>query len=73
LGIEGGAASLDVPTLLLLGDADYVVPPSEPLRYFMKTPESVWHLQVFHGVWRYPNVQVPPAVAKMPPPAPAPA
>ena len=63
-GIEGVSASLDIPTLVLLGDADDVVPPSEPLRYFLEIPEAVRHLAVFHGVGHYPNAQVPKAVAK---------
>ena len=63
-GLEGVSASLDIPTLVLLGDADDVVPPSEPLRYFLEIPEAVRHLAVFHGVGHYPNAQVPKAVAK---------
>jgi len=63
-GLEGVSASLDIPTLVLLGDADDVVPLSEPLRYFLEIPEAVRHLAVFHGVGHYPNAQVPKAVAK---------
>jgi pimeloyl-ACP methyl ester carboxylesterase len=63
-GLEGVAAALDIPTLVLLGDADDVVPPSEPLRYFLEIPEAVRHLAVFHDVGHYPNAQVPKAVAK---------
>jgi len=63
-GLEGVAASLDIPTLVLLGDADDVVPPAEPLRYYLEIPEAVRHLQVFHDVGHYPNAQVPKAVAK---------
>ena len=63
-GLEGVSAALDIPTLVLLGDADDVVPPPEPLRYFLEIPEAVRHLVVFHGVGHYPNAQVPKAVAK---------
>lgn len=57
------AATLDLPTLVLLGDADDVVPPEEPLRYYLGLPEAVRHLQVLHSVGHYPNAQVPRAVA----------
>jgi pimeloyl-ACP methyl ester carboxylesterase len=63
-GLEGVSAGLDIPTLVMLGDADDVVPPSEPLRYFLEIPEAVRQLAVFHGVGHYPNAQVPKAVAK---------
>jgi pimeloyl-ACP methyl ester carboxylesterase len=58
------AATLDVPTLVLLGDGDDVVPPEEPLRYYLGLPEPVRHLQVLHGAGHYPNAQAPRAVAR---------
>ncbi len=58
------AATLDIPTLVLLGDADDVVPPDEPLRYYLGLPEAVRHLQVLHGVGHYPNAQAPRGVAR---------
>jgi pimeloyl-ACP methyl ester carboxylesterase len=58
------APTLDVPTLVLLGDTDDVVPPEEPLQYYLGLPEAVRHLQVFHGVGHYPNAQAPRGVAR---------
>jgi pimeloyl-ACP methyl ester carboxylesterase len=58
-------ATLDLPTLVMLGDADDVVPPEEPLRYYLGLPEAVRHLHVLHGVGHYPNAQAPEQVARM--------
>lgn len=57
-------ATLDIPTLVLLGDADDVVPPAEPLEYYLGLPEEIRHLQVFHGVGHYPNAQAPRGLAR---------
>jgi len=56
--------ALDIPTLVLLGDADDVVSPEGPLQYYLGLPEAVRHLQVLHGVGHYPNAQTPRAVAR---------
>lgn len=58
-GITDVAATIQVPTLVILGDADDVVDPAEPLDYFLQLNESVRHLHVFSGVGHYPNAQVP--------------
>lgn len=58
------SATLDIPTLVLLGDADDVVPPEEPLQYYLGVPEAVRHLAVMHGVGHYPNAQAPRGVAR---------
>lgn len=58
-------ATLDLPTLVMLGDADDVVPPEEPLRYYLGLPEAVRHLHVLHGVGHYPNAQAPERVARV--------
>ena len=63
-GAAAVGATLEVPTLVLVGDADDVVPPAEPLRYYLGLPEGVRHLQVFHGVGHYPNGQAPRGVAR---------
>lgn len=64
-GAAAVAATLDIPTLVLLGDADDVVPPSDPLRYYLGLPEAVRHLQVLHGVGHYPNAQAPESIARV--------
>ena len=58
-------ATLDLPTLVMLGDADDVVPPEDPLRYYLGLPEAVRHLHVLHGVGHYPNAQAPERVARV--------
>ena len=58
-GITDVAATIEVPTLVILGDADDVVAPEEPLHYFLQLNESVRRLHVFSGVGHYPNAQVP--------------
>ena len=64
-GASDVAATLDIPTLVLLGDADDVVPPEEPLRYYLGLPQAVRHLHVLHGVGHYPNAQAPEGVARV--------
>lgn len=58
-GLEGCAAQIPVHTLVMLGDADDVVPPADPLRgYFELAPERR-HLHVFTEVGHYPPAQMP--------------
>ena len=62
-GLEGVAPNLDIPTMVVLGDADDVVPPAQPLAYYLTLPPGVRHLQVFHGVGHYPPAHVPARLA----------
>jgi pimeloyl-ACP methyl ester carboxylesterase len=62
-GLEGEAARIGVPTLVVLGDADDVVPPEVPIRGWLELLREVRRLHVFHGVGHYPNAQVPDRLA----------
>jgi len=64
-GLNDVAIGVQVSTLVVLGDADDVVPPEEPLSYFLQLPESLRHLHVFSGVGHYPNAQVPDRLASV--------
>ena len=58
-GLEDVAPNLDVPTMVVLGDADDVVAPAQPLQYYLSLPPEIRHLHVFHGVGHYPPAHVP--------------
>ncbi len=64
-GIADVPMGLQVSALVVLGDADDVVPPEEPLSYFLQLPASLRHLHVFSGVGHYPNAQVPTRLASV--------
>jgi pimeloyl-ACP methyl ester carboxylesterase len=63
--ITGVPMGLRVSALVVLGDADDVVPPEEPLSYFLQLPAALRHLHVFSGVGHYPNAQVPDRLASV--------
>ncbi|MEZ4503716.1 MAG: alpha/beta hydrolase [Dehalococcoidia bacterium] len=56
-------AALEVPTLVIAGDADGTVPIEATVRGFLALPDGRRHLHVFHGVSHFPNAQVPDRVA----------
>ncbi len=58
-GLEGCAAQIPVHTLVLLGDADDVVPPEDPLRGYLELAAGRRHLHVFTGVGHFPPAQIP--------------
>lgn len=62
-GIEEVAPNLDIPVLVVFGDADDVLPPPIPLAYYDELKPGVRHLQVFLGVGHYPNAEVPDRLA----------
>jgi 3-oxoadipate enol-lactonase len=62
-GLEALAAEMPVPTLVVCGDADDVVPPATALRGYLELPEGRRSLHVFHGVGHYPPAQVPDRLA----------
>ncbi len=62
-GLEAVAPNLDIPTMVVLGDADDVVSPAQPLEYYLSLPREVRHLHVFHGVGHYPPAHVPSRLA----------
>lgn len=57
--------STDIPTLMVSGDRDSVVPLEVTLRMYPKLKKEIRHLQVMHGVDHYPNAQVPEEVARV--------
>ncbi len=64
-GIDDVAANLNVPTLVIGGDADDIVHPQYPLQYYLSLKEDIRHLQVFHGVGHYLNAQAPGPLASV--------
>ena len=58
-GIEELAPQLEIPVLVVFGDADDVLPPPIPLAYYAELPSALRSLHVFYGVGHYPNAQVP--------------
>ena len=60
-GLEGAAAHIIWPvhTLVMLGDADDVVPPEEPLRGFMELAQELRHLHVFTDIGHFPPAHIP--------------
>ena len=53
----------DVPTLVVSGDADSVVPLHMTLDMYTKLKPGVGHLHILHGVDHYPNSEDPETVA----------
>lgn len=64
-GLEGEAARIAVPTLVVLGDADKTVAPEVAIRGYLELPLERRHLQVFHSVGHFPNGQVPRPLARL--------
>ncbi len=64
-GLEGEAARIPVHTLVILGDADDVVPPETAVRGYLELDPTRRHLHVFHGVGHFPNAQVPDPLARV--------
>ena len=64
-GIDGVAGKLEIPTLVVCGDADDVIQPRFPLAYYLALPEAVRHLHVFHGLGHFPNAQAPKELANV--------
>ena len=64
-GLAEVAANLEIPTLVVLGNADDVVSPTEPLRYYAELPVPRRHLHVLHGIGHYPNAQAPEALSAL--------
>jgi pimeloyl-ACP methyl ester carboxylesterase len=62
-GLEDVAPNLAIPTMVVLGDADDVVNPAQPLEYYLTLPPEVRHLHVFHGIGHYPPAHVPSRLA----------
>ncbi|RJQ13151.1 MAG: alpha/beta hydrolase [Dehalococcoidia bacterium] len=58
-GLEGCAVQIPVHTLVMLGDADDVVPPADPLRGYLELAPERRHLHVFTGVGHFPPAQIP--------------
>jgi len=56
-------AALEVPTIVIAGDADATVPIEATVRGFLALPDGRRHLHVFHGVSHFPNAQAPDRVA----------
>lgn len=55
----------DLPTLIVSGDNDSVVPLAATLRMYPKLKPECRHLHVMHGVDHYPNAEVPAEVARV--------
>ena len=64
-GIEQVAAHIQVPTLVIAGASDDVVPTEEPIQYFLQLQEPIRHLHVFSGIGHYPNAQIPKRLVKI--------
>lgn len=58
-GLDGCAPNIPVHTLVLLGDADEVVPPADPLRGYLELATERRHLHVFTGISHFPPAQIP--------------
>lgn len=58
-GLDGSAPQIPVHTLVMLGDADDVVPPADPLRGYLELAPERRHLHVFTDVGHYPPAQMP--------------
>lgn len=58
-GLEGAAARIPVHTLVVLGDADDVVPVEYPLRGFLELARERRHLHVFTDIGHFPPAHVP--------------
>lgn len=62
-GLDGEAAKIEADTLVILGDADDVVPPETAVRGYLELAPERRSLHVFHGVGHFPNAQVPEPLA----------
>lgn len=62
-GLQDEAPKIPVHTLVMLGDADDVVPPADPLQGYLQLDTSRRHLHVFTGIGHYPPAQIPDRVA----------
>ena len=62
-GLDGEAAKIEADTLVILGDADDVVPPETAVRGYLELAPERRSLHVFHGVGHFPNAQVPQPLA----------
>ena len=49
--------------VVVLGDADDVIAPAQPLQYYLSLPSEIRHLHVFHGIGHYPPAHVPERLA----------
>lgn len=58
-GLEGAAARIPVHTLVVLGDADDVVPVEFPLRGFLELAQERRHLHVFTDIGHFPPAHIP--------------
>lgn len=63
--LGGVVASMPVPTLVVSGDDDRVVPLWATLRCYEALPEERRYLHVFHGVSHFPNAHVPDRLADL--------
>lgn len=59
------AATCDIPTLIVSGDSDNVVPLEYTLAMYPKFKREVRYCHVFHGVDHYPNAEIPDRVAAL--------
>ena len=62
-GLQDEAPKIPVHTLVMLGDADDVVSPADPLRGYLQLDVARRHLHVFTGIGHYPPAQIPDRVA----------
>jgi pimeloyl-ACP methyl ester carboxylesterase len=56
---------LDIPTLIVSGDRDEVVPLERTLNMYPKLKEENRHMHVLHGVGHFPNAQVPEEISAL--------
>ena len=63
--MSGFAGECDIPTLIVSGDCDSVVPLESTLAFYPKFKPSVRHCHVFHGIDHYPNAEIPDRVARV--------
>ncbi|HIL94916.1 MAG TPA: alpha/beta hydrolase, partial [Pseudomonadales bacterium] len=57
--------STEIPTLVVSGDNDSVVPLALTLEMYPKLKSSVRHLHVMHGVDHYPNAETPNEISRV--------
>ncbi len=58
-GLEGCAPAIPVHTLVMLGDADDVVPPASPLLGYLELAIERRHLHVFTDIGHFPPAAIP--------------
>jgi pimeloyl-ACP methyl ester carboxylesterase len=61
--MTGFLAALEIPTLVIGGDADGTVPIETTLQGYLSLPIQHRHLHIFHGVSHFPNAHVPDELA----------